>query len=237
MILPKPFLYLLLILSGLHSGCIKGQSSNYDLEPSVFAERVKDEPTGILIDVRTPEEFGSGHIKNALNINWNDDGFLSRFSSIDTSATLFVYCLGGSRSSSAAKALRANGYRKVYELKGGITNWRSAGLPEANSISANHGLTLEQFNHLINSDMTVLVDFYADWCAPCKKMKPYLDEIETDMKGKVKVIRINSEENRTLCESLKIDAIPVLRLYKSNQLTWTHNGYITREELKEAVLN
>jgi thioredoxin-like negative regulator of GroEL len=77
----------------------------------------------------------------------------------------------------------------------------------------------------------VLIDFYADWCAPCKKMKPYLDEIAKDMVGTVILITINADENRQLCKDLKIDALPVLQIYKNKCIVWTNTGYISKEEV------
>lgn len=81
----------------------------------------------------------------------------------------------------------------------------------------------------------MLVDFYADWCAPCNKMKPYLDEISNDMAEKVVVVRIYADDNKQLCKELKVDALPVLQLYKNKALTWTNTGYITKEEVLKQI--
>jgi thioredoxin len=75
------------------------------------------------------------------------------------------------------------------------------------------------------------VDFYADWCAPCKKMKPYLDEISTEMADKVVVLRINADDNKQLCKDLKIDALPVLHVYKNAVKTWTNVGFIEKADV------
>jgi thioredoxin len=124
------------------------------------------------------------------------------------------------------------GFTKVYEMDGGIMKWRGANLPETTSnTTASTGMTKQQFDALLNSDKLVLIDFYADWCAPCKKMKPYLDEISKDMASTVTVIRINADDNQTLCKDLKIDALPVLQLYKNKSLTWTNTGFIEKAEV------
>ena len=88
-----------------------------------------------------------------------------------------------------------------------------------------------QFDALINSDKLVLVDFYADWCEPCKKMKPYLDEISNSMSDRISVIRINTDDNQQLCRELNIEALPVLQLYKNKNLTWSNTGYISKEDV------
>ena len=92
-------------------------------------------------------------------------------------------------------------------------------------------MSMEEYNALLNSDKLVLIDFYADWCAPCKKMQPYLNEISTDMAKEVNVIRINADENQTLCKELKIDALPVLLIYKNKNLTWKNVGFIEKAEV------
>jgi thioredoxin len=92
-------------------------------------------------------------------------------------------------------------------------------------------MTKGEFDALLNSDKLVLIDFYAEWCAPCKKMKPYLDEISKDMADKVVIIRINADDNQALCKELKIDVLPVLQLYKNKTLKWTNTGFIDKAEV------
>jgi thioredoxin len=128
--------------------------------------------------------------------------------------------------------MRSEGFKTVYELDGGIMKWRGANLPETteNKVISN-GMSKQQFDALLKSDKVMLVDFYADWCAPCKKMKPYLDEISKDMADKVVLIRINADDNQALCKELKIDALPVLQIYKNKNLTWINEGFIEKAEV------
>jgi thioredoxin len=202
------------------------------LSATEFSEKLKEMPNAPLIDVRTPEEFSKGHLTNAVNINWNGDDFQKQVSKLDKSKPVFVYCLSGGRSGSAASQMRADGFQQVYEMNGGMMKWRAANLPETtNTTTTSLGLTLEQFNAQLKSDKIYLVDFYADWCAPCKKMKPYLDEISTEMADKVVVLRINADDNKQLCKDLKIDALPVLHVYKNAVKTWTNVGYIEKADV------
>ena len=76
--------------------------------------------------------------------------------------------------------------------------------------------------------MKKLVVFKAHWCAPCKKMKPYLMEIEKEMSANVILVRINADDNQTLCKELKIDALPVIQVYQKNQLTWNQTGFVDK---------
>jgi thioredoxin len=81
----------------------------------------------------------------------------------------------------------------------------------------------------------VVISFWATWCAPCKKMKPYLDEISRDMAGKVEVVRINADENPQLCKELGVDGLPVLKVYKKKTETWSNIGYIEKDKVVEQL--
>lgn len=230
----KYFLTFLTATSILFNSCTNGQTqtTNTNLSATEFSDKIKQLPTSHVVDVRTPEEFEKGHLQNAKNYDWNGNDFQKQISTLDKSKPVFVYCLSGGRSSSAANQMRSDGFKEVYELSGGIMKWRAANLPETTAnTTASTGMSKQQFDALTNSDKLVLIDFYADWCAPCKKMKPYLDEISKDMADKVVVIRINADDNQQLCKDLKIDALPVLQLYKNKTMTWTNTGFIDKAEV------
>jgi len=82
-----------------------------------------------LVDVRTPEEFQSGHIKNAQNIDYNNEDFKSKISSLDKSKPVLVYCRSGKRSASAAEIMKEMGFTKIVSLDGGMISWEAANLP------------------------------------------------------------------------------------------------------------
>jgi thioredoxin len=234
-------LFSILTAAILLSSCSNGQINSSDktnLSAAEFSNKIKEQPSSAIIDVRTPGEFAKGHLMNSINFDWNGNKFDEQIAGLDKSKPVFVYCLSGGRSSSAASKMRSEGFTTVYELDGGIMKWRGANLPETTDYNmASNGMTKEQFEKLLDSDKLVLIDFYADWCAPCKKMKPYLDEISRDMPGNVVVIRIDADENKGLCKELKIDALPVLQVYKNKVLTWTHAGYIEKPEVVKQLQN
>ncbi|HEY4797868.1 MAG TPA: thioredoxin domain-containing protein [Bacteroidia bacterium] len=233
----KLFIVLFISAAFLFNCCASGQTQNSKtkLSPSEFAQKIKEQPAAPLVDVRTPEEFEKGHLENAKNIDWRNSNFQSQISQLDKSKPVYVYCLSGGRSSAAANQMRSDGFKEVYELDGGIMKWRADNLPEmAGKSAASNGMSRQKFDELVSSDKLVLVDFYADWCEPCKKMKPYLDEISKDMADKVVVARINADDNKSLCKELKVDGLPVLQIYKNKKIAWTHTGFISKEDvLKE----
>ncbi len=235
------FIYSLLFISAtLLIGCSKGPKDNSknNLPANEFSEKIKSLPSAPIVDVRTPDEFSKGHLPNAINIDWYGNDYDEQIKKLDKSKPVFVYCLSGGRSSSAVYQMLSIGFEEVYELKGGMMKWRAANLPETtNNTNTSEGMTRQQFDELISSDKLVLIDFYADWCEPCKKMKPYLEEISKDMADKMVLVRINADDNKSICKELKIDALPVLQIYKSKTLSWSNAGLLEKEEIVKQINN
>lgn len=216
------------------SSCSNGQVQNTQevLPANEFSTKIKEVPSAPILDVRTAKEFSRGYLQNAKNIDWNGEDFEKQVLQMDMSSPVFVYCLSGARSSSAASAMRSLGFKEVYEMDGGIIQWRRAGLPEVTGTSTIHkGMTKQQFSTLLKTDQLVLIDFYAEWCAPCKKMEPYLEEMTTEMKDSVLIVRLNIDDNQSLSNELKVSALPTLLLYKDRKLIWSYTGYIRKEDL------
>jgi thioredoxin len=225
---------ILVTVAIIFNSCTNGQSSpsNPSVSAVEFSKKIAELPGAPIIDVRTPGEFSQGHLKNAINYDISTSGFETKIASLDKSKPVLVYCLSGSRSTYAVSYMKSNGFIEVYEMNGGMMKWRAANLPETTDVAAaSTGMTRQQFDNLLVTDKLVLVDYYADWCAPCKKMKPYLDEISRDMADKVVVVRINADDSRALCKELKIEAIPVLQIYKNKTLIWSNTGFIEKEEV------
>jgi rhodanese-related sulfurtransferase len=91
--------------------------------------RKANNPHLIILDVRTPQEFSTGHLKGALNIDFKSPDFASKIDELDKSATYLVYCLVGGRSGKAMKLMQEKGFSKVFNLEGGITKWEDSNLP------------------------------------------------------------------------------------------------------------
>jgi rhodanese-related sulfurtransferase len=98
-----------------------------DLTVSQFKEYLAKNPTTILLDVRTPEEFTAGHLKNAINIPVNDADFDAKVLNFDKTKTVMVYCRSGHRSVIASGKLLTLGFVSILNLEKGINSWLSAG--------------------------------------------------------------------------------------------------------------
>jgi thioredoxin 1 len=94
-----------------------------------FQQKLAGTQTAQLIDVRTPDEFSSGHLKNAVNIDIHSDDFMDRIAKLDKTKPVMVYCRSGARSSSAAGKMKDAGFKEIYNLDGGISSWTSEGKP------------------------------------------------------------------------------------------------------------
>ena len=91
-----------------------------------FAKKINDTPNAQILDVRTPEEYVSEHLDNAVNVNWLADDFVQNIVKYDKSKPVFVYCKSGGRSTQAATKLVELGFKTIYELQGGILSRKSA---------------------------------------------------------------------------------------------------------------
>ena len=196
-----------------------------------FDSLINNNSDAVLIDVRTPAEFSKGHLENALNLDWKGTEFDKQLEAVDKNKTVLIYCLSGGRSSQAAAVLREKGFTNVLELEGGIMSWRNSNLPEVSKKSSEGGMSLNDFEKLLDTDKLVLVDFNAVWCAPCKKMKPFIDKIEKDYSDKVKVVKIDVDENAGLAKELKVVGLPVVKIYKNNEIVWEHVGFVDEQTL------
>ena len=235
----KLFSFIIVLLS-INLSNISYAQSTQNIDAASFQSKLKQNPKAQLVDVRTAGEFAKGHIQNAKNMDVNGSDFKQKVSSLDKNKAVYLYCLSGSRSAYAMKTLSSMGFKEVYNLSGGMMSWRTANLPETtgNAITTpvSSGMSRADYDALLKTKKLVLIDFYGEWCAPCKKMKPYLAEISKEMKEKVEVVRIDVDANKALIKELKVQNIPVLYLYKAKKQIWSHQGFISKEEVVK-VLN
>lgn len=217
--------------------CHSSPKGNNVLNPNAFKAALNDKTDEILLDVRTPGEYQEGHIKGSLNIDWNNSNFSDEVAKLDKNKPVFVYCKSGGRSGSAVQALNGMGFKEVYDLDGGITQWKKAGMPvETAEDSQLKGMNMKEYHNLLNTNKLVLVDFYATWCSPCKKMDPFLKEIAAEKADILELQKINTDKNTAVAQELNVTGLPTIFLYKNKKLVWSHLGYIGKSELLEKII-
>ncbi|MGG7036697.1 MAG: rhodanese-like domain-containing protein [Flavobacterium sp.] len=214
------------------TGC-QGQNSTAieTIDSKVFADKLKAIQNPQLIDVRTPEEFNGEHIENASNIDWNSDDFVANAEKLDKSKPVFVYCKVGGRSAQAAFKLSQLGFKQVYNLEGGYMKWDVANNTQTSGKII--GMCDQEYNELLKSSHRVMIDFNAKWCAPCQKMKPYILKLQEEMKDHIKIVQLDTDENKTLVKQLKLEGLPVVIVYENGKEVWRNTGYISEEDLRK----
>jgi thioredoxin 1 len=94
---------------------------------------------------------------------------------------------------------------------------------------------MNTFNELIKSDVPVLVDFYADWCAPCRMMSPILEQVAHNMDKEVKVIKVNVDKNKQAAAKYSVRSIPTLILFHKGEVIWQGVGVIQADQIEQII--
>ena len=92
-----------------------------------------------------------------------------------------------------------------------------------------------QFNEIIQSNTPTLIDFHATWCGPCKAMAPILQETKQALGDSVQIIKIDVDKNQSLAQTLGIQGVPTLVLYRNGELIWRQSGVVPKHQLVEVV--
>lgn len=200
-----------------------------------FQKKMNDVGEFQLIDVRTPEEYNSGHLKNAININYYDNNFATELKKLDKDKPTFVYCRSGSRSGKATSILKEAGFNEIYDMQGGITAWNADGFAIETGSNNMNGISISDYNGIINSEKLVLIDFNAKWCEPCKVLSPILDKISKDYPQKLELVKIDIDKNPKIAKELNINAIPALKLYKNGKVVWNNLGLLNEETIRTVI--
>jgi thioredoxin 1 len=211
--------------------CSNPQIHNVDAPG--FAKAMDSLNNEQLVDVRTPEEFGESWIPGAENMNWEGQSFELMTIGLDKERPVMVYCRSGNRSAKAASWFLEHGFKEVYNLEGGISDWEAKQFivehapkqPEPESIVL---YTPGTFKTMIDTSAFVLVDFGATWCGPCKMLAPSIEAIEQEH-PELHVVKMDADRDRPVTDSMGIQSLPTLLLYKKGKLAWKQVGLVGKE--------
>jgi thioredoxin 1 len=96
---------------------------------------------------------------------------------------------------------------------------------------------MSNFSEIINQDKPVLVDFFAEWCGPCKMMSPILKEVKSTLGDTISIIKIDVDKNKPLAAKYQVRGVPTLILYKSGKQVWRQSGAVQKNELVSIINN
>ena len=201
-----------------------------DLAPAEFKAQLEAQQ-GLVLDVRTPAEVAKGKLPGASVIDFNGPKFDQKVSLISRDKPVFVYCARGGRSAQAVALMTKLGFKKVYNLSGGVGAWTAAGLPlesvGTQTASSGQGVTPEAFDAALKKEKRLLVDFHTQWCTPCQRMAPIVDSL----KG-IQLLKVDLDESEALGTREKIQGVPVFVLYVDGKERARLSGEQTKEALE-----
>lgn len=230
---------IVLILATLATSC-KPKATIQVLSPEDFSQKLSKTKDKVLLDVRTSDEYKSGHISDALNLDIDSAGFENGIQSINKNSALFVYSTSDEQNDKAIDMLKGKGFSAIYVLKGGVLAWQDAGFPFDHWPSKNNPhdvlLTEAEYEKSIQQHKQVLVDFNATWCAPCRLQSPILEDIARQKGDSLLFLSIDVDKNMDLAKSQRIEALPTLLIYRDGKQIWKNIGY-TEKNIIEGVLN
>jgi thioredoxin 1 len=96
---------------------------------------------------------------------------------------------------------------------------------------------MSKFNEIINGEKPVLIDFYADWCQPCKMMPPILKEVKEKLGDKIRIIKVDVDKNQAIAQKWSIQSIPTVMIFKQGEMKFRQAGVLPANQLIAALQN
>jgi len=230
------FVASLFILAFTFVGCAQVTNNNkaaITIPATQFQSAIQKNNVQVL-DVRTVGEYANGHIKNALQANWNDPKeFENRTQHLDKKQTVYVYCQAGGRSAAAQAFLIEKGF-EVVNLEGGMSNWKMNNLPVEGNANKQQML-VSDYDKVTASNNLVLVDISASWCPPCRKMSPTIDQIKKTQSEKLYFLAVDGGVDMDVMKHVNFETLPTYIIYKNGKEVWRKSGIVEESEFAKIL--
>ncbi|MEL0456012.1 thioredoxin [Tamlana flava] len=91
------------------------------------------------------------------------------------------------------------------------------------------------FSTIVNANEAVLIDFYADWCGPCKMLAPILKDVKQELGDAIKIIKIDVDKNQTLASKYQVRGVPTMLLFKNGKQVWRQSGVLQKNDIVNII--
>lgn len=201
--------------------CEQKEIVNKSIPSKEFHDSIKANKAEQLVDVRTAEEFARGNFPKSINIDLKAADYKEKMNTLDKSKPVYLYCLSGERTKEAADIFAKEGFEHIITMEKGILGLNEGNQNQPNpSTAAKPGassVSVAQFDSAVANGKNIIVDFYADWCGPCKRMAPVLDELQLQNKEDFTLVKVNIDHSRELAAKHGVSSIPRLFVYKDGK--------------------
>ena len=205
----KNIIFILLVVFLCSCSNQSTSQSIQNVDAALF-EITSNKGNSIIIDVRTKEEFVSGHISDATNIDYYSCDFKEKLDLVKKDVSILVYCRSG-----------------------GIGAWKDSGFDVIKTREEKKNksriYSAKEINEFLKNNKSAILDFSTQWCVPCKKMKPVLDEISNERD--VKILTLDLDANKELSKLYNIKSIPTHIIYKDNIEIFRSSGLVEKSIL------
>ena len=94
---------------------------------------------------------------------------------------------------------------------------------------------MSKFSEIINQDQPVLIDFFADWCGPCKMLSPILKQVKDELGDVVSIIKIDVDKNQELASKYQVRGVPTMLLFKNGKQVWRQSGVLQKDDIINVI--